>query len=227
LKFIQELRIRFLLEDLPPSQPGGKETSERKDMERSIRGCVETLISLFFCGDQYPARCQDTPAGIGEQIELWNFVSRNAPGGPYDQVVEKIISVISIPASEPSCERSFSRQKRIMGHSRVNSNRDLFRAIFQLKGGPSESNHHLANCMNRVFWNTTNNPPSTQISNETISTDRKYPLSAKFWESREVASFHGLTSLNGFLPIRGHDSLLSISLVRSDKKTYYHAPALS
>jgi hypothetical protein len=82
LTFIQELLIRFLHEDLSPSQPGGKETSERKDMERSIRGCVETLISLFFSGDQYPARYQDTPAGIDKQIELWNFVSRNAPGRP-------------------------------------------------------------------------------------------------------------------------------------------------
>jgi hypothetical protein len=125
LTFIQELLIRFLLEDLPPSQPGGKETSERKDMERSIRGCVETLILLFFCGDQYPARCQDTPAWIDKQIGPWNFVSRNAPGRPYDQVVAKIISVISIPASEASCERNFSPQKRIMGHSRVNTNRDL------------------------------------------------------------------------------------------------------
>jgi hypothetical protein len=138
LIFIQELLIRFLLEDLPPSQSGGKETSERKDRERPIRGCVETLISLFFCGDQYPARCQDTPAGIDKQVELWNFVSRNAPGWSYDQVVEKIISVTSIPASEASRERSFSRQKRIMGHSRVNSNRDLLRARFQLKEGPSE-----------------------------------------------------------------------------------------
>jgi hypothetical protein len=70
-------------------------------MERSIRGCVETLISLFLCGDQYPARCQDTPAGIDKQIELWNFVSRNPPWRPYDQFVEKIISVISIPPWRP------------------------------------------------------------------------------------------------------------------------------
>jgi hypothetical protein len=82
--------------------------------------------------------------------------------------------------------------------------------------------------MNRVFWNTTNNPPSTQTNNETISTDRKYPLSAKFWESRgrgrkfsRINVFKRLSSdsRTWFTPIN--------LIVRSDKKTYYHAPALS
>jgi hypothetical protein len=58
----------------------------------------------------------------------------------YDDIVEKIISIISIPASEASCERSFSRQKRIMGHSRVKSNPDLLKAKPILKEGMKESN---------------------------------------------------------------------------------------
>jgi hypothetical protein len=96
------------------------------------------LIRLFFCSDEYASKCQDTQAGIDKQIELWNFLSRNAPERPYDQVVDKIISIISIPASETSCERSLSRQKGIMGHSRVKSSRDLPRARFQLMGGAGE-----------------------------------------------------------------------------------------
>jgi hypothetical protein len=40
LAFMQELLVRFLLEDLPPSQPAGDETSELKDMDSSIPFCV-------------------------------------------------------------------------------------------------------------------------------------------------------------------------------------------
>jgi hypothetical protein len=138
LTFIHELLVRFLREDLPPSQLAGDETSELIDIDSSIRFCVEELIRLFFCSDEYVSRCQDRQAAINKQIELWNFLSRNAPERPYDRVVDKIILILSIPASEASCKRSFSRQLRIMGHLRVNSNRDLLRARFQLKGGPSE-----------------------------------------------------------------------------------------
>jgi hypothetical protein len=88
LSFIQELLVGFLLEDLPSSQLVGDETSESNDLASSIRSCVEGLIRLFFCGDEYASKCQDTQAGI-----------------------DKIISIMSIPASEGSCERSLSRQK--------------------------------------------------------------------------------------------------------------------
>jgi hypothetical protein len=114
--FIQESLVGFLREDLPYSQLVGDETSESNDMASSIRSCVEGLIRLFFCSDEYASKCQDRQAGIDKQIELWNFLSRNAPERPSDQVVDKIISIISIPASEASCERSLSRRKRIMGH---------------------------------------------------------------------------------------------------------------
>jgi hypothetical protein len=36
LTFMQELLIRFLLEDLPPSQPAGDEMGELNDMNSSI-----------------------------------------------------------------------------------------------------------------------------------------------------------------------------------------------
>jgi hypothetical protein len=138
LTFIQEVLVQFLLEQLPPGRSMGDGTDDPIQTEESIRSRVMSLISLFFCSDEYGSRCQDTQAGIDKQIELWNFLSRNAPGRPYDQVVERIIWIISIPASEASCERSFSAQKRIMGESRFNSNRDLLRARFLLQGRPDE-----------------------------------------------------------------------------------------
>jgi hypothetical protein len=58
----------------------------------------------------------------------------------YDDIVEKIISIISIPASEASCERSFSRRKRIMGDSPVKSNPDLLKARLIVKEEMKESN---------------------------------------------------------------------------------------
>jgi hypothetical protein len=138
LTFIRELLVRFLCEDSPSHEPVGDDTSDSNDIENSIRSQVDNLITLFFCGDEYVSKSQETQAGIEKQVELWNYLARNTPGRPYDQVVDKIISIISIPASEASCERSFSRQKRIMGHSRVTSNGDLLRARFLLKGGPRE-----------------------------------------------------------------------------------------
>jgi hypothetical protein len=85
-------------------------------------------------------KCRDWNPETAKQVELWNFLVRNSPECVYDDIVEKIISIISIPASEASCERSFSRQKRIMGHSRVKSNPDLLKARLILKERMKESN---------------------------------------------------------------------------------------
>jgi hypothetical protein len=47
-----------------------------------------------------------------------------------EHIAGKIVSILVIPASEASCERSFSGQKRIMGDFRAKSNPDLLRARF-------------------------------------------------------------------------------------------------
>jgi hypothetical protein len=127
------------------------ETRHPSEIEDSIRSQVDSLISLFFCSDEYTSKSQESQAGIDKRIELWNHLARNTSERPYDHVVEKIISIISIPASEASCQRSFSRQKRIMGHSRVGSKRDLLRARFLLKGGSRESKHFFINSIVQGF----------------------------------------------------------------------------
>jgi hypothetical protein len=78
-----------------------------------------TAIAGGCASDEYVSRCPDTPVEIHESIKLWTFVSRNAQEHPYEHVVNRILSIVSIPASKASRERSFFRQKRITGHSRV------------------------------------------------------------------------------------------------------------
>jgi hypothetical protein len=65
---------------------------------------------------------------IDRQIEVWNCLTRNTAKRLYDDVIEKIISIISIPASEASCccERTFSRHKRICGSDRQIANGHRF-----------------------------------------------------------------------------------------------------
>jgi hypothetical protein len=156
LKFIRELLVRFLHEDLSSSQAAGDETNERNDMDSSVRSGVGGVTRLFFCSDEHVSRAR-IHKQVDRQIELRNFVSKTPPEPRYDRVVDKTIWIISIPSSEAIFERPFSRQKRIMRHSRVNSHRDLFRERFQLKGGRSESKHRLLNRLTRVLLTATKN----------------------------------------------------------------------
>jgi hypothetical protein len=94
------------------------------DIGSVIQTRVDDLLSQFFCNDEPVCTCRDWNPETAKQVELSNFLARNSPERMYDDLVEKSISIISIPASEASCERSFSRQKRIMGHSRVKNNPD-------------------------------------------------------------------------------------------------------
>jgi hypothetical protein len=73
--------------------------------------CVEDFLKLFFRHEDWIARCRSTPSAIDRQVELWNFLARQTPDHRYDDLVTKVISIISIPASETSCERTLSRQK--------------------------------------------------------------------------------------------------------------------
>jgi hypothetical protein len=65
---------------------------------------------------------------IDKQVELWNFLARRAPDHCYDDLVTEVVSIISIPASETSCERTLSRQKHIITHMRARSSSELARA---------------------------------------------------------------------------------------------------
>jgi hypothetical protein len=94
----------------------------------SLQNRIDEIISEFFCNEDWLARCRRTPATIGKQAELWNYLARSRFDHAYDDIVTKVISIISIPASEACCERSLSRQKRLMGHFRARSNPELIRA---------------------------------------------------------------------------------------------------
>jgi hypothetical protein len=55
-------------------------------------------------------------------------LARRTPDHRYDDLVMKMISIISIPASETSCEQTLSKQKRVITHMRARSSPELARA---------------------------------------------------------------------------------------------------
>jgi hypothetical protein len=89
---------------------------------------LEQFLMHFFCSEDWIARCRTAPSSIDRQVELWNYFARLAPDHRYDDIVTKVISIISIPASEASCERAFSRQKRVITHLRTRTSPELARA---------------------------------------------------------------------------------------------------
>lgn len=124
IPFLTEYLVALIFEDLGSDIP--------ESVCADVRHQVEELLQFFFCNPDTIAKCQLRNSSILTEVELWNWVKYMIPGRICDQVVAKVISIISIPASEASCERSFSRQKRIMGHLRTTSNCDLLRARYLL-----------------------------------------------------------------------------------------------
>jgi hypothetical protein len=72
-----------------------------------------------------------------KQIELWTYLARMFQDHLFDDLAAKVISIVTIRASESSCERTFSRQKRIIAHSRIRSSPELVRAGLALEFSPS------------------------------------------------------------------------------------------
>jgi hypothetical protein len=101
-----------------------------EDKEAHISDRVDQLLQFFFCNVESQRRCKNATPDVNRQVELWNRLSVDDPDPVAREIIAKIIAVITIPASETSCERALSRQKRIMGHSRVKSNPDLLLARF-------------------------------------------------------------------------------------------------
>jgi hypothetical protein len=140
LTFIREVLVKDLLDEVPTSRIIVDDMLDQGDIESTIRTRVDGVLSQFFCNDEQACKCRDWNPETAKQVELWSFLARNSSERVYDDIIEKIISIISISASEASCERSFSPQKRIMGHSRVKSSPDLLKARLILKDGMKESN---------------------------------------------------------------------------------------
>jgi hypothetical protein len=78
------------------------------DIENFIRNRIDRLRSEFFCSDEYVCKCRDAQHDIDRQIEIWNFLAGNTPKRLDDDIIEKIISIISIPVSETFRARSVS-----------------------------------------------------------------------------------------------------------------------
>jgi hypothetical protein len=91
----------------------------------SVEDRVEQFLFAFFYKEQSKARCRRTSPQIDKQVELWNYTAGLGRDRMFDDIAAIVISIISIPASEASCERSFSRQKRLMVHSRGQTKKDL------------------------------------------------------------------------------------------------------
>jgi hypothetical protein len=112
----------LIVEDLNPV--------DGDDVSSEVRRQVEKSLQFFLCNPEPIAKCRKTPGDTEAQVELWNWLKLMSHGGISSQVAPTVISIISIPASEASCERSLSRQRRIMGHFRAKSRPDLLRARF-------------------------------------------------------------------------------------------------
>jgi hypothetical protein len=122
LQFLNGFLPILILEDL---NPVGAD-----DVSSEVRRQVEESLQFFFCNPESIAKSRKTAGDTEAQVELWNWLKLLSHGRISSQVAAKVISIISIPASEASCERSVSRQKRIMEHFRPKSRPDLPRARF-------------------------------------------------------------------------------------------------
>jgi hypothetical protein len=114
LKFLNEFLPILIMEDL--------DSASSETIAFEIHCQVEQSLQFFFCNLESIAKCRNTPGDIEMQVELWNWLKFMINGRITGQVAAKVISIVSIPASEASCERSISHQKRILGHFRVKSN---------------------------------------------------------------------------------------------------------
>jgi hypothetical protein len=127
--------IDFLIRYLHQQALLSDENSESANPEAAAatEERVIAMINLFFGNEAFKRRARYVGSSIEKQVELWNSLAMNEVNHSFDDLVRTVISVISIPASEASCERCFSRQKRIMGHHRARSEPDLLnaRVVFQ------------------------------------------------------------------------------------------------
>jgi hypothetical protein len=96
---------------------------------------VEHSLQFFFSNPESIDKCRNTPGNLEMQVELWNWLKFMGNGRISSQVGSKVISIVSIPASEASCERSLCCQKRILGHFRAQSNPELLRERFLFASG--------------------------------------------------------------------------------------------
>jgi hypothetical protein len=125
LTFLKEFLSVLMLEDL--------DIDVAENVSSEVRHQVEESLQFFFCNPESIVKCRHNCGSIETEVELWNWMKYTSQGRINEQFALKVISIVSIPASEASCERSFSRQKRTMNHLRTRSNPELLRARFLLE----------------------------------------------------------------------------------------------
>jgi hypothetical protein len=104
-----------------------------EDLDREIAGAVfseiphriEESLQFFLCKPKSIAKCRHSSGAINKLVELWSCMKYKSEDRISDQFTQKVISILSIPTSEASCERGFSRHKRIMDHLRTRCNPEL------------------------------------------------------------------------------------------------------
>jgi hypothetical protein len=132
LDFLEHFLCSLLAEDAD-----GSVTSTPSDTQIPL---VHRFIRFFFCTDVCDRFCcpQHIDPAIDQQVQMWRRIALDDPERPFIDLIRRIITVITIPASEASAERELSRQKRILTHQRERSSHDLLMARFWIMSKESD-----------------------------------------------------------------------------------------
>jgi hypothetical protein len=98
---------------------------------------IWALIDSFSCFPRGDEMVEDVLPQIAQQITMWKHLDMNTPNRPYQYVVDAILGIITIPASEASAERVLSRQRHICNDWRVKSCSELLKARYWITDADS------------------------------------------------------------------------------------------
>jgi hypothetical protein len=89
---------------------------------------VKQLVDLFYCSPKGDETVEEITPQIRDQVCMSRHLDRETPNQPYQYLVDVIIRIIMILASEPSTERALSCQKLICSDRPVNSSSAVLKA---------------------------------------------------------------------------------------------------
>jgi hypothetical protein len=90
------------------------------------------LIDSFYCSARGHEMVEDILPRISEQITMWKHLDIDTITRPYQYIVDTILRIIMIPASEASAEMTLSRQRLICSDRRMRSHSELLKARFRI-----------------------------------------------------------------------------------------------
>jgi hypothetical protein len=91
---------------------------------------IRAFIDSFYCSPKGDKMVEDIQPRIADQITMWKHFDMDTPNRLYQYVVDAILRIIMIPASEASAERALSRQRLICNDRRVKSHSELLKARY-------------------------------------------------------------------------------------------------